>query len=358
MTKSEYDPMLAKGGPLTDKHVIAALDDPNYSIIQEKKDGIRYIYIKPLKGKSKMHSRISSKKSENGDKVDKSPHLKFIIEELDKFVPAGTVLDGEIFIDRPGATSKEVTKYTGCLAQESWDRQKRDGFPLRYVVWDILARGGVDVTNRPYSDRLTMLNWHIDNLNRAPYYTGLITTSIKTSREQAIEIFAKILENGGEGIMLKDETAPYYVGKRHKAWVKVKNKMDFDVVFMGITDAKEESVKKGDTAATKTKYAGMAGAIKYGQYKLVKQCRCMHRDKCPSSHRQYDLVELGTTSGFCDAERADLTKNWMSYIGRVFEVSAQLVYEDTNAPRHPRTGKYIKWRDDKPATDCILGSST
>lgn len=376
---AQYPPMLAKGGTLKDKLVQKALDDPDgWNIIQTKEDGIRYVYVRPKKGPSYMHSRISSKKSADSKNVDKSAQLKFLIKELDQIFPRGTVLDGEVTIDKAHANSNDITPYTGCDPEKSWERQKADGYPLRYVIWDCMVANGNEIVQYSYDTRLKtffidLLGWEddseslgLDDIFDSPQpiklgdYCRFAHTWIADDRKKTLKLYEHVIENGGEGLMLKRSDAPYFVGKRKDAWVKLKDENDFDVVFMGVKMAKEESVKKGAKAATKTKFAGMVGAIKYGMYvPLPKahiardnpaQAICIKVDGLDVVHA---LEEIGTTSGFDDATRRDITENWENYVGRVFAVTAQIVFEETGAPRHPRTGTKIRWRDDKPADQCI-----
>jgi len=156
-------------------------------------------------------------------------------------------------------------------------------------------------------------------------------------------LYDSVVKRGGEGIILKDLTAPYYPGKRNKSWVKVKKERDFDVVFMGITEAEKVTVKSDGTESA-AKYAGQAGAIRFGQYVTKKDGGIF--DGIPV------LTEIGQTSGFDDAFRLDITKNATVYTAekRVFQVRANEQFE-SGALRHPR---FIQWRPDKQAADCLL----
>jgi ATP-dependent DNA ligase len=93
--------------------------------------------------------------------------------------------------------------------------------------------------------------------------------------------------NGGEGVVLKDISAPYGSG-----WVKVKKVQDDTVVIMGYT-------------AGRNKYENMVGAIRFGQY--------------VDGH----LMELGQCSGIEDSFRLMLTKEGNSFIGRVMQIKFQ-----------------------------------
>lgn len=108
-----------------------------------------------------------------------------------------------------------------------------------------------------------------------------------------------------EGYVLKD-------GNLNR-WFKLKPVLTADLIVTRI--------KPG-----KGKYEGQAGAL-----------------ICST----YDGREMANVSGMSDAERADITDG---DIGRVVEVSYQYVGEGGRL-RHPA---FVRWRDDKPAKDCLF----
>jgi ATP-dependent DNA ligase len=326
-----YYPQAAVGGDL--KAAEPYWDDSHY-VAQEKLDGARYILHKDEQGRVKIYSRQISKVT--SEPVIKTEQLRHLADEFDKLVPNGTVLDGEVVA--PGLSSSNlVTRVTGSKPDRALEVQQEHGF-LEYRAFDCLAFSGTLLTDLPYEKRKQFLsndwkrNRYIKPLNA---YGGHYKRSLYTS----------VVEEGGEGIILKDLRAHYFQGERHKSWVKVKRQKTFDVVFMGVELASEVSVKKGATTATKTRIAGQVGAIKYGQV-IIKAAYQNGLFEVPESR---ELTTLGTVSGFDDATRADLTENWKDYVGRVFECTGQEQFK-SGAIRHPR---WVQWRDDKNAEDCI-----
>jgi ATP-dependent DNA ligase len=336
-----YSPMAAKGGDL--EAAAPYWDDPNY-VAQEKLDGARYILHKNEQGIVTVYSRRISVKT--GKPVDKTLQLNHLAEEFDRIAPNGTVIDGEVVA--PGKSAFNlVTRVTGSTAERAFELQ-RDSVYLEYAAFDILALDGKPVILKSYNDREDMLTRLLQSQDSIRFIKQLpISNSGKRT------LYDKVIANGGEGVILKDLREPYRPGERHKAWIKVKRQKTFDVVFMGIEDAKEMSVKKGDTEATKSRIAGMAGAIRYGQFKPF------HFDAKNTMldlglvkvDGRNELVELGTVSGFDDAVRADITANAKKYIGRVFEVAAQAQFPKSGALQNPR---FLQWRDDKRAVDCVF----
>lgn len=333
-----FYPQAAVGGDL--KAAEPYWGDANY-VAQEKLDGARYLLHKEDNGVVKIYSRQISKVT--GEPVIKTRQLQHLAWAFDDMVPNGTVFDGEVVAAHGMSSSNLVTRVTGSKPERADQIQQEFGF-LNFMVFDCLAYGGTVLTGQPYTDRsLSFLHVPPRSTARKGFY--IYRLPIAAGRDKRA-LYDTVVALGGEGIILKDLRAPYHQGERHKSWVKVKRQRTFDVVFMGVELAAETSVKKGATAATKTRIAGQVGAIKYGMY-VVKPAYTMGLLEVPESR---ELTTLGTVSGFDDATRADLTQNYESFIGRVFEVTGQEQF-NSGAIRHPR---WVQWRDDKSAEDCVF----
>ena len=88
---------------------------------------------------------------------------------------------------------------------------------LRYVCFDVLELKGEDVKKKPFIQRTALLrNTFIQNtLIR---FEHLIMTDDDTLMQ---EFYQKIVNNNGEGVMIKKVDAPYEYGSR-KNWAKIK----------------------------------------------------------------------------------------------------------------------------------------
>jgi len=92
---------------------------------------------------------------------------------------------------------------------------------------------------------------------------------------------------------------------------------------------KEYSLGKAYMPVTKKYFMGMAGSLKIGVYE---------NDK---------ITEIGSISGFTD----DVLANWKDYIGKVAEVSAMQIDDESHMLRHP---VFVQWREDKKAEECLI----
>lgn len=62
------------------------------------------------------------------------------------------------------------------------------------------------------------------------------------------------------------------------------------------------------------------------------------------------LTRVTTVSGLTDTQRADFHANPDRYVGQVFEAQGKRLFSSGKL-RHPN---FLRWRDDKPATACVL----
>lgn len=160
-----YEPMTAKELE-TEEQQDEKLRDPAY-YIEEKFDGTRalvYFLSTPTvdggaQGFCRVFSRRISKKTnfyvENTDSLPQ-------IRELDRPELAGTILDGEMFIN--GLPFKEVSSTLNCLWDKAIDRQIEKGF-ISFHAFDILFYQGIDLRKMPLERRKYYLHLAVEEAN-------------------------------------------------------------------------------------------------------------------------------------------------------------------------------------------------
>lgn len=225
---------------------------------------------KSVQGFTRCFSRRVSKKTgwfcENTDSL---PHLRGIdIPEL-----AGTVLDGEMFID--GKPFKAVSATLNCLWDEAVRRQLKLG-NITFHAFDILRYKNVNCEKMPLYKRKQYLQRVIDKVNHpnlvmVPYYDsneieirlyGSHYSKLEQNKEQFPTLWSAVQKQmpltsaalkpdywaryvvnkkayyefivlcGGEGVILKPKNGKYY-HKRGKEYMKVKKFLTREVIIVG-----------------------------------------------------------------------------------------------------------------------------
>lgn len=102
-----------------------------------------------------------------------------------------------------------------------------EGYRLHLFAFDCLHQDGRDLTDLPLRERLAAL--------RATVVLGGQMPAIETDDESEAKAFFTDAEaRGHEGVMLKALSAPYRLGSRGEAWLKVKRVHTFDLVVLAV----------------------------------------------------------------------------------------------------------------------------
>lgn len=353
---------------------------------EEKLDGDRRIaqFCPWTAGRAKVRftGRLVSKDTKLlVEKTDRVPHLNGDYGLDPAFPPGsrdarsvvapatlvGTVLDGEMTVNRPGARSKDVTSIIGSKPEDAIQKQKERGW-LVYVVFDCLFYKGRDIRHLPLTERAQYMTLAIQEWDHP--YVKIASGTVWNREEFLNEIWNR--PQPGEGIILKDLSAPY---GNEKAWVKVKREQTEDVVIMGYEDPekiteKKESYKDADgvkryrvveVSESRLAKNGWIGAVRFGQYKALPPAMegtaVTNYEIAPGVPKYiwkdgvgYELTYCGKCSGMNDDLRAKFSENKDAFKGQVMEILANEREEDTGAFRHPR---FVQLRDNKNAVDCL-----
>ena len=100
--------------------------------------------------------------------------------------------------------------------------------PATAYLFDVLEMDGEELLSEAYATRRLHLGTAM--LHRSLYW------ELSQVHEDGRALLQRARDEGREGIMAKLNGAPYYPGKRRKAWTKVKIKFHEDVRIVGYTD--------------------------------------------------------------------------------------------------------------------------
>jgi ATP-dependent DNA ligase len=300
-------PMLCKTFDET-KHVFGV---EGY-VIEPKYDGLRcLIFVTGGERKAIAYSR-------NGKPFWNIDHILEAVTALCHTAGlSNLVLDGELFTT-DWNLSMGIVKSSKTVHP---DRHK-----IKFHVWDLIYQDSWDEggTETPWKYRQ-------NDLYQLITPTGLITTPYVEkvvgvtafSLERAREIYAKFIEQGYEGGILKHPSAPYHLGRRSPHWLKWKPWTDADLCIMGA----EEGVGKR---------AGKVGA-------LYLEGSIQWQDK------NY-LVKTEVGSFRCTDEQ--LTAMWEKHkAGELLGLMAEIRFQDVTVEGACRFPIFYRLREDRERAD-------
>jgi len=163
------------------------LDQSKKLIIQRKRDGQRHLALITKAGQVKLYSR----RMEN--MTDNFPLLCGWIACLN--LPHGTILDGEIIVDRNGSDDfRAVATMTKAKPEKAAAREAELGSQVRYMVFDVLYWAGKVVWDKPYEYRYHEIILNRIPAKRAVFAAEQLDGSFKT-------LFAKAKKAKWEGLV-------------------------------------------------------------------------------------------------------------------------------------------------------------
>lgn len=232
------------------------------------------------------------------------------------------IYDGEIYpIDSHGFPIEHKNMATRVHSKNKKDAIEK--VKVKFVIFDCMKIGETVCMNLPYSQRLQMMN----------------DDSIPFQAERQIggdfiSFYNRAINEGFEGIIVKDAEAPYEAGKRSKYWCKYKPpQIELDVVILSATYGEG-------------KRSGVFGSFEIG----VK-----------SESGFYSLGQIG--SGFSENDLFELTNSLRKNIEKyndgvyyflpriVIEIKADLISRDMNGNYSLRFPRMSRIRDDKYVQD-------
>jgi ATP-dependent DNA ligase I len=206
-------PMLAQSA----EHVRAAFERISPAAVEWKLDGAR-IQLHRLGDEVRVFTRNLA------DVTDRVPEIVDAIRS----VPLGAaVFDAEAIALRPDGRPHPF----GLTMSRFGSRSRRDlarlraEYPLSAFVFDILHLDGVDLIDRPATERFALLEGSLPQEIRVP---RIVTEDV----EVAERFLDEALSRGHEGVMVKALDAPYEAGRRGAGWIKVKRAHTLDLVVL------------------------------------------------------------------------------------------------------------------------------
>ncbi len=152
---------------------------------------------------------------------DLTARVPVVVEAVRALAVSSIVLDGE-------AVGVDDTGRAVPFQETSSRAARRDGTAvLQPFFFDVLHLDGVDLLDEPASVRWAALE-------RAVPQPLRVERTMLDTPEDAERVFAAAVAAGHEGLVIKSAGAPYDVGRRGSAWVKVKPRHTLDLVVLAV----------------------------------------------------------------------------------------------------------------------------
>lgn len=235
----------------------------------------------------------------------------YIREEIEKYFPDGC--DGELMI--PGKAFGEATG----IIMSSKSGKPEDAQNFEYWVFDLVVRGRTGV---PYEERMKDLDFLDEN---KPHLKKILPLWIY-SQEELDSFEKKCLEEGYEGVMIRDPEGPYKNGRsteREGYLLKIKQFKHGEAVIIGFeekmhnqNEAKEDAFGYTERSHHKD---GMLPSGTLGSL-IVRDLKTQ--------------VEFSIGTGFDDEKRLEIWTSKKEYLGKIARYKYQ-PYGVKDAPRFP-----------------------
>ena len=196
-------PMLAKEIPMKKW--------PSNPIVDYKYDGNRY----------QIHKNKDSVIIFNRKGNIVTAQFADVAQQVSDYTVIQAIFDGEIYpIKEDGSPDEHKKMGTRVHSKDHAEAMER--VPVRWVIFDCLKWEETTIMNLPYCERLEQFKSNPDQAHRME------------EGGDVIAFYNNAINDGFEGIIVKDPTLSYEAGKRSIGWAKYKPpQIELDVVILG-----------------------------------------------------------------------------------------------------------------------------
>ena len=270
-------------------------------LLEVKLDGVRVVTIVYPSGRVDQFSR-------NGKELANFPTIREQLSVVAGSFTEPMVLDGEVMSTSFQDLMKQVHRKS--------DVQTTDALLYLFdaVPLSAFETGRCNIVQKARS--LWLRDWYEGNMTKLPNLRVLDQAEVDLDTEEGQRLFKmynkSAIENGYEGLMLKDPTAPYEC-KRAKSWLKMKPVIE---VSLEIVDVEEGTGK----------HAGRLGALV-----------CSGMDDGRS-------IRVNVGSGFSDSDRDQFWTNRNHVVGQIVEVRADVITQNQDGTYSLRFPRFLRFR--------------
>ncbi|MDD3896079.1 MAG: DNA ligase [Bacilli bacterium] len=235
-TNQDFVPMLLN-------EIKKPFNDPDY-IFELKFDGIRtLLFAEPKK--------ITIRNKRGNILNNRYPELL----NITKMVTKKVIFDGEIIIMINGKPSFDKLQERALLKNKLKIKYFAKTFPVIFIAYDILYEDK-DLTHLPLIKRKKILN---------KYHNTENFIKSECFDEKGKDLYKLVVKENLEGIVAKKKDSKYYINKRTKNWIKIKNLKDEDFYICGYKEENDKAMASLLLGKKKKKNLIYAGTVNIGR---------------------------------------------------------------------------------------------
>jgi len=333
--------------PAKVRPMLATLADPPLAqpglIYEPKYDGIRALV--DLRSDKGGYARIYSR---NGnDKTLQFPGLASALQKFAAKLKAPLLVDGEVTaLDRKGRPLgfQHLQGRLQLKGESHLNLVDRDN-PAALFTFDILRDGGEDVRGLPTIARRLRLQ----RAFRPPASLAHLLRITEIATDDGREMYQRALDEGWEGLIVKDGMGVYESGRRSPAWRKLKVLQEQELVIGGWTEPRLS--RQGFGALLMGYYE--TAQRRAGQGKLIYAGSVGTGFDAKELDRVYRLLRARETSESPFRDRIK-TRERQHFVTP--ELVAQVKFTEWTHEGYLRQPVYLGLRDDKAARKVIRES--
>jgi ATP-dependent DNA ligase len=264
------------------------------------------------------------------------PELIPVLEQL----PPDAVVDGEVIIVTDDGLDFVALQQRIHPAESRINKLSVET-PAQLVAFDLIAIDGIDMRERPFSERRERLEALLSTLG-----TGWSLTPSTTDFDTGLAWFDEFEAAGCDGIVAKELDAVYQGGKR--AMVKVKHRRSVDVVVGGYRIHKD-----GDKI----------GSLLLGLYNDAEELHFIGHCSGFSNHDRTEMLarfeELRSEESFGSERMPGSESRWssgkdMSWVPVQPGVVVEISYDQLTGTAFRHATRFERWRPDKTPEMCTM----
>lgn len=329
-------------------------ESPNW-YIEEKMDGNRQLPMF-LGGEFYTYSR-------NLSDIDLLPieYSSNIYHECDfSKLQHDFILDSEVICLNPNistvigrrgvVTETQLQAVTALLSMNSEDSiriQKENNAPLKFCTFDCIYYDGEWLLDKPLIERRKYLKMALAELQSIGFKAELPRSNQSNKRA----FYKSIVDEGGEGGILKDIYAPYYPtsSRAHRKWVKAKRSMSESISERGGGDTIDAFITGYEDSSKDKAFADYVGGFQLSCYLVDEDGnRKLHHIATISS------MTLELRKEITEWDENGVPRLKFEFYNKVCEIDGQAVSARARRLKH---AVLVRFRPDKTPDQCEISET-